>query len=140
MRSSSFTPKAPRGLLLTGVAAVSLLVGIVMYALGALQPLQNAAIDESFTLAGTHAAAPGIVIVAVDDYTLQRIDSQLPVPRSYYARVLDILHAAHPELIGLDLQFIGVSAHVTRTARCSAPSRGTGPCSFRCRTPGQAFR
>lgn len=111
MRSSSFTPKAPRGLLLTGVAAVSLLVGIVMYALGALQPLQNAAIDESFTLAGTHAAAPGIVIVAVDDYTLQRIDSQLPVPRSYYARVLDILHAAHPELIGLDLQFIGVSAH-----------------------------
>ena len=111
MRSLNFTPKAPRGLLLTGVAAVSVLVGIAIYALGLLQPLQNAAIAESFTLAGAHTAPPGIVIVAVDDYTIQHLDSQLLIPRSYYARVLDILHAAHPELIGLDIEFIGPSAH-----------------------------
>ena len=41
---------------------------------------------------------------------MQRIDSQLPIPRSYYARLLDVLHHAGPRLIGLDLQFIGTSA------------------------------
>ena len=86
-----------------------MLVGLVIYALGALQPLQNAAIDEGFSLAGTHPAPPGIVIVAVDNATLQRLDAQLPIPRSYYARLLDVLHRAKPRLIGLDLQFIGTS-------------------------------
>ena len=40
---------------------------------------------------------------------MQRIDSQLPIPRSYYARLLDVLHHDGPRLIGLDLQFIGTS-------------------------------
>lgn len=52
MRSSSFTTEASRRWLLIGVAAVASLAGIVIYALGALQPLQNAASDESFSLRG----------------------------------------------------------------------------------------
>jgi len=110
MRSSSSTPEAWRKWLLLGVAAVASLAGIVIYALGALQPLENAAIDEGFTLAGRHSPPPGIVIVAVDNSTLQRINAQLPIPRSYYAHLLDILHQDNPRLIGLDLQFIGTSA------------------------------
>lgn len=110
MRSSSSTHEVSRRWLLIGVALVASLAGIVIYALGALQPLQNAAIDEGFSLQGAHPAPAGIVIVAVDNSTLQRIDSQLPIPRSYYARLLDVLHRAGPRLIGLDLQFIGTSA------------------------------
>jgi CHASE2 domain-containing sensor protein len=110
MRSSSSTPEAARKWLLLGVAAVALLTGFLVYALGALQPLQDGAIDEGFALAGAHRPPAGIVIVAVDNATLRRIDAQLPIPRSYYARLLDILHPARPKLIGLDLQFIGTSA------------------------------
>ena len=111
MRSSSSTAEVPRRWLLIGVAAVAALAGIVIYALGALQPLQNAAIDESFSMEAARLAPADIVIVALDNYSLGRFDSQLPVPRSYYARLLDVLHRAHPRLIGLDLQFIGASAH-----------------------------
>jgi CHASE2 domain-containing sensor protein len=100
----------PRKWLLLGAAAVALLTGVLIYALGALQPLQDGAIDEGFALAGAHRPPAGIVIVAVDNATLQRIDAQLPIPRSYYARLLDVLHRAQPKLIGLDLQFIGTSA------------------------------
>lgn len=90
---------------------VAALAGVVIYAVGALQPLQNAAIDESFSLRGARPPPAGIVIVAVDNYSLGRINSQLPIPRSYYARLLDVLHRARPKLIGLDLQFIGASPH-----------------------------
>lgn len=111
MRSLSFTAEVSRRWLLIGVAVVASLIGIVIYALGALQPLQNAAIDESFSLQGTHRPPAGIVIVAVDNYSLGRINAQLPIPRSYYARLLDVLHGADARLIGLDLQFIGANPH-----------------------------
>jgi CHASE2 domain-containing sensor protein len=110
MRSSSSTaPDAHPRILLAGVAAVALLASLLIYALGVLQPLQNAAIDESFTLRGAQTAPAGIVIIAVDNRTLQAIDAQLPIPRSYYARLLDVVHQARSRLIGLDLQFTGVS-------------------------------
>ncbi len=96
MRWSKFTTEISRSWLLIGVAVVASLAGIAIYALGALQPLQNAAIDESFSLAGARSAPAGIVIVAVDSYSLGRIDSQLPIPRSYYARLLDFLRSANP--------------------------------------------
>lgn len=101
---------APPRVLLAIVAAVALLAAILIYALGVLQPLQNAAIDESFTLRGPQAPPGNVVIVAVDDSTMQRLDVQLPIPRSYYARLLDTVHKAGPRLVGLDLQFIGKSS------------------------------
>jgi CHASE2 domain-containing sensor protein len=124
MRSWFSTPEAPQRILLAGVAAVALFVAILVYAFGVLQPLQNAAIDESFTLRGAHSAPPGIVIIAVDNSTMQRLDAQLPIPRSYYAKLLDIVHQARPKLIALDLQFIGASPqHSQDTALLSAFAR-----------------
>lgn len=111
MPSSIFTSDISRRWLLAGVAVVASLAGVALYAVGVLQSLQNAAIDESFTLRGARPPSAGIVIVAVDNYSLGRINSQLPIPRSDYARLLDVLHRASPRLIGLDLQFIGASLH-----------------------------
>jgi CHASE2 domain-containing sensor protein len=111
MRWSNFTIEISRRWLLIGVAVVASLTGIAIYALGALQPLQNAAIDESFSLKGAGPPPADIVIVAADNYSLGRIDSQLPIPRSYYTRLLDVLRRDNPRLIGLDLQFIGASLH-----------------------------
>jgi CHASE2 domain-containing sensor protein len=111
MRSSSSTTDVSRRWLLIGVAVVASLAGLALYALGALQPLQNAAIDQSFSLEGAHLAPADVVIVGVDNYSLGRFNTQLPIPRSRYASLLDVLHRANPRLIGLDLQFIGASAH-----------------------------
>ena len=70
MRSlSSTTPEAARKWLLLGVVAVALLTGALVYALGALQPLQDGAIDEGFAMAGAHRPPAGIAIVAVDNAT-----------------------------------------------------------------------
>lgn len=123
MRSWFSTPEAPQRILLAGVAAVALFVTILIYAFGVLQPLQNAAIDESFTLRGAHSAPPGIVIIALDNSTLQRLDAQPPIPRSYYAKLLDLVHQARPKLIALDLQFNGASQHSQDTALLSAFAR-----------------
>jgi CHASE2 domain-containing sensor protein len=127
MPSSSSTADARRRILLAGVAAVALLAAIAIYALGVFQPLQNAAIDESFTLRGPQAPSAGVVIIAVDNSTLQRIDKQLPVPRSYYARLLDIVHKAGPRLIGLDLQFIGVSSQPAQDSVLLSAFANDGP-------------
>jgi CHASE2 domain-containing sensor protein len=70
MRSSRFTTDVSRTWLLIGVALVASLAGITIYALGVLQSLQNAAIDESFSLQRTGPAPADIVIVAVDDTPL----------------------------------------------------------------------
>ena len=98
MRLSNFTTsEISRRWLLTGVAVVASLAGIVIYALGALQPLQNAAIDESFSLRGARPPPADIVIVAVDNYSLGRINSQLPIPRSYYARLARCSAPSQPQ-------------------------------------------
>jgi CHASE2 domain-containing sensor protein len=127
MRSSLSTTDVTRRLLLAGVAMAALLAGIVIYALNALQPLQNAAIDESFSLKGAGTPPAGIVIVAVDSATLLRIDAQLPIPRSYYAGLLDTLHKSRPRLVGLDLQFIGVSEHPAQDRELLSAFARDGP-------------
>src|SRR5215472_10258469 len=110
MRLLSSTSDTSRRLQLLAVAVVAVLAGVVLYAVGALQPLQNAAIDESFALTGSHSAPANIVIVAVDNYSLEKINSQLPIPRSYFGRLLGVLRSAKPRLIGMDVEFTGVSA------------------------------
>ena len=75
------------------------------------QPLAERRHRREFLAERGRYAPAGIVIVAVDNATLQRIDAQPPIPRSYYARLLDALHRSRPRLVGLDLQFIGVSEH-----------------------------
>jgi CHASE2 domain-containing sensor protein len=127
MRWSSSTSEIPRRWLLLGVAVIASLAGIVIYAVGALQPLQNAAIDEGFALGGARPAPANIVIVAVDNYSLGRIDSQFPIPRVYYARLLDDLHRADPRLIGVDLQFIGASPHPAQDRALLRAFAGDGP-------------
>src|SRR3954466_7818742 len=109
MRSSSSTVDVSRWLIIA-VAATASLTAVTLYILGALAPFQNAAIDDAFALRGARPPPTDIVIVAVDDKTLEGIGTQLPIPRTYYANVLDVLHRAGARLIGLDLQFLGSCA------------------------------
>ena len=96
-----------RHALLAGVAVVAGLLALLSYELGALNSIEGTTIDMRFSLRGTEPPGGGIVIVAFDQPTLNSFDQRYPVPRSYYARLLDRLHADHPRLIAMDVQFDG---------------------------------
>jgi signal transduction histidine kinase len=64
--------------------------------------LSAASLNMLFRLRGAFAAPADIVIVAIDDRSLQRI-GQWPWPRSVMAAALDKLAQANPRGIGLDV-------------------------------------
>lgn len=52
-------------------------------------------------------AADRIVLVVLDDETLQHLPARWPYPRSFYAQALDRLKPFSPKVIGFDLVFSG---------------------------------
>jgi CHASE2 domain-containing sensor protein len=93
--------------LLAAVLAVAVIAALVSYATGALSTLQRDTVDARFSLRDKHPADHGVVIVALDTRALSALNTRPPIPRRYWAILLDRLHAAHPRFIGLDVQFIG---------------------------------
>ena len=66
-------------------------------------------VDARFSLRGTRPADPQVVLIAVDDRTLARLDPAETgvIPRDAYARMLDRLRPARPRAIALDVIFLG---------------------------------
>jgi CHASE2 domain-containing sensor protein len=94
------------------VAAVAALVAVfvlVLYAAGLLNNVERQSVDERFSWRGAQSPGSDIVIVGIDQKTLQRLNIRPPLPRSDYAQVLDRVRAASPRMIGIDTQFIGRS-------------------------------
>jgi CHASE2 domain-containing sensor protein len=60
-------------------------------------------------VAGSRPPDSQIVIVAIDQATLQTLGTRPPLPRSMYAKALDRVRAAAPRMIGIGTQFIGGS-------------------------------
>jgi diguanylate cyclase (GGDEF)-like protein len=52
-------------------------------------------------------ASKQIVLVNLDDESLQRIQDRWPYPRNYYARILENLKSLAPKAVGFDLVFSG---------------------------------
>ena len=94
---------------------------------GGLEALERQTVDLRFSVRGPAAAPTDIVIVALDDASLASFNVQLPIPRSYYARLLEIVRPARPRLIGLDLQFSGASAEPEDDERLRAAIAAHGP-------------
>ncbi len=91
--------------------AASLLVGLAVGgavvaadAGGALDRLEGDTIDLRFQLRGRQAA-PDVVVVAIDDVTLDELNQRFPFPRALHARAIDRLHAAGARQIAYDVQF-----------------------------------
>lgn len=66
--------------------------------------LSAASVNMLFRFRGQLSAPDDIVIVAIDDASLQRI-GKWPWPRSLMATVLDRLTEAHPRAVGLDVVY-----------------------------------
>jgi CHASE2 domain-containing sensor protein len=114
---------AHRGVLAAAVGAVVAVVVLVFYAAGVLGGLERQSVDQRFSWRGHQSPGADIVIVGIDQKTLQSLGVRPPLPRADYAKVLDQLRAAGARLIGVDTQFIGRSDPHDDTALLDAVAR-----------------
>ncbi len=69
-----------------------------------LQDIEQRSLDLRFALRGSRTPDPRIVIVGIDEKTLQQIGSY-PLPRSSYALLVNNLKADGPRVIAFDMTF-----------------------------------
>jgi adenylate cyclase len=69
-----------------------------------LQNIEQSSLDTRFSLRGARAHDPRIVIVGIDERTLQKINS-FPLPRSNYATLVERLNAGGARVIAFDESF-----------------------------------
>ncbi len=96
--------------LLLAVAFVACGLGVLTYATNLLRRSEEQTIDARFSVRGPQTAPSNIVIVAIDNATLQELNekklaSEFPFPRKYDAKVIDRLREAGARAIAIDLQF-----------------------------------
>lgn len=97
-----------RPALLAGTATAAALIAVGSYLTGALVALERQTVDARFGIRGSQPPGNKIVIVGVDGQTFSALSvSFAKLPRREYASLIDRLHAAHPAMIGVDVQFLG---------------------------------
>jgi len=69
-----------------------------------LQNIEQSSLDTRFSLRGARPHDPRIVIVGIDERTLQKINS-FPLPRSNYAALVERLNAGGARVIAFDETF-----------------------------------
>lgn len=83
------------------IAAVS---SAAAYLVGAWVGLESASVDLRFSLR-PNESPHGLVVVAIDNTTLNSLHRRWPFPRSLDARAIDVLHADRAHTIVYDIQF-----------------------------------
>lgn len=96
-----------RDVLAVTVAAVIGIFVLVCYALGLLENLERQSIDQRFSWRGAQPPGSEIVIVGIDQTTVEEFGIRPPLPRPYYAQVLDQVRAGSPRAIVVDVEFQG---------------------------------
>src|ERR1700744_3920960 len=114
---------ARRGILAAAVGALTAVLVLGLYEAGVLDRLERQSVDQRFSWRGRQSSGTDIVIVGIDQKTLQTLGIRPPLPRADYAQVLDRLHAASPRMIGIDTQFIGRSDPTDDNALLAAIAR-----------------
>ena len=94
---------------ITALLAIALLaagVGVAAYATHLLRRSELQTIDARFSIRGKRKAPSNIVLVQIDNATLQQLKhTQFPFPRRYDASVIDHLQRGGAAAIALDLEF-----------------------------------
>ena len=86
------------------VGLVAVIAGSAAYLLGAWPSLENASVDLRFSLRPAKRPSD-VMLVAVDDTTLNALQQRWPFPRSLDAHAVEVLHADHARTIVYDVQF-----------------------------------
>jgi adenylate cyclase len=93
-----------RAWLMLAIALGSAGFWVVVWSAGGLRVWELQSIDARFDIRGPRVAPEGIVVVAIDDRTLDELGERPPLRRSRYATAIDNLRAAGARLIVLDVQ------------------------------------
>jgi CHASE2 domain-containing sensor protein len=90
------------------LAAVAIGLALYLWDPGVVQRLELSTIDTRFSVRGSSDPDPRIVLIAVDDRTLQRFHATQPaLPRGQYARMLERLREDRAAVVALDVIFQG---------------------------------
>ncbi len=135
---STLSAEQLRIALLIGSAMVAAAVALLSQATGALNAPEHQTVDTRFSIRGAEKPDPRIVIVALDPATLNRLNVQSPIPRKYYAQLLDQLHQDKASLIVLDSQFKGVSPRPDQDRELLAAIARDGPVLMGAPDPGSS--
>ena len=87
------------------VAALAGALGVAAYATGVLERLELASVDALFAVREDPEKSKGVVVVAVDEHTLNDLEKPWPFRRRVHAEVIDRLHRAGVRAIAVDMQF-----------------------------------
>jgi len=75
--------------------------------------LENASLDARFIMRGPIPADPAVVLVAIDEESVQEV-GRWPWPRDIQARVIDGIGQDHPKVIGLDIIYAEPESRAAR--------------------------
>jgi|GEM_PF-2080797 len=117
--------RAPHRRAMLPVAFVAALAGCAAYLVGVWPGVENGSVDLRFGLRPP-ARPADVVIVAVDDKTLNALGLRWPFPRSLDARAVDVLRAEHARTIVYDVQFTQPTAPREDLALYEAIARASG--------------
>ena len=86
---------------------ISLVLGLLValfFHFGGFNGLENWTIDKRFVLRGERKGWPGLVLVAIDDFSIKKIGS-LPWPRSTHKQLLETLKKAGAKVVAFNILF-----------------------------------
>src|SRR5664279_4335380 len=117
--------------LLIAVAVLAGGVSVLAYSIHLLRRTELQSVDARFSIRGGERPSPGIVLVEIDNATLQELErkklhSEFPLPRAYDARVIDHLRTAGARVIAMDLQFTQRTDEADDNALIEAVGRAHG--------------
>ncbi len=90
--------------LLVAIALLSVAVGLVTYATGALHALDLDTMNVRFSVRGTQKPPPDMVVVRIDDLTFSDLNANWPFCYSRHAQLISDIAAEHPKAIAYDIQ------------------------------------
>jgi adenylate cyclase len=99
-----------RTMLLLGAALLSAVTGVVLFATDALRRVDLGTIDARFDRRGPNPTPDRVVIVGIDDPTINTTGYEFPFRRKFHADVIRNLTKAGAAVIAYDVQFTQPSA------------------------------
>jgi len=114
-------PRRPRRRLATAAIAAGVAAALCLLQLLPAWSLVEARLyDVVSTVAPARPAAPGAIIVAIDEPSFAELGLQWPWPREVHARLVAALRAAGAKVIGLDVIFAEASNQASDGALAAA--------------------
>ncbi len=117
--------------LLIGVAVVAAGIGVGAYAAHLLRRSELQTIDARYSIRGRQAPPDGVVLVGIDNATVDEMRergmaARYPFPRRYDAKVIDNLRRAGAKVIAIDIEFAEETDVADDNALIEAIGRASG--------------